>query len=122
MSVMRITLPPRCAGGVYKITPSGTGSCVPLFDAGAASVAHRPARTGAPGATAAVGSNVSETMYERPAAFTPVTIRRTFPGMSVLPFCSRASAGGAAARDDLRQTPPDDRASGDLDVEQGRVL
>jgi len=28
---------------------------------------------------------VSETMHERPALFTPVTIRRTFPGMSCLP-------------------------------------
>src|SRR5947208_3478719 len=31
MSVTRITLPPRCAGGVYKITQSGTGSCVNLI-------------------------------------------------------------------------------------------
>src|SRR5438093_2256205 len=97
MSVTRITLPPRCAGGVYKITPSGTGSCVPLFDDGAPSVVHRPARTGAPGATAAVGSSVSETMYERPAAFTPVTIRRTFPGMSVLLFVTAPQPGGLPA-------------------------
>src|SRR5881628_1100527 len=94
MSVTRITLPPRCAGGVYKTTPSGTGSCVPLFDDGAPSVVHRPARTGAPGATAAVGSSVSETMYERPAAFTPVTIRRTFPGMAVLLLIARLGRRG----------------------------
>src|SRR6266481_2655759 len=105
MSVTRMTLPPRESGGVRRMMPSGTGSAVPLFDDGAASVVHRPARTGAPGATAAVGSSVSETMYERPAAFTPVTIRRTFPGMSVL-----LRAVGSRAR------------SGDLDVEQRRVL
>jgi hypothetical protein len=62
--------------------PSGTGSAAPVFDAGADSVVHSPARTGAPGATAVVGSKVSEMMQERPAAFSPVTIRRTFPGMS----------------------------------------
>src|SRR2546426_2276147 len=101
MSVTRITLPPRCAGGVCKITPSGTGSCVPLFDAGAASDVHRPARTGAPGAAAAVGSRVSEAMYERPAAFTPVTIRRTFPGMSVLLFMIERPRVGRARVQDL---------------------
>src|SRR2546427_10819685 len=82
MSVTRMTLPPRCAGGVRRMMPSGTGSADPVFDAGAEAVVHRPARTGAPGATAAVGSSVSETMQERPAPFTAVTIRRTFPGMS----------------------------------------
>src|SRR2546427_717413 len=100
MSVTRMTLPPRWSGGVRRMMPSGTGSAVPLFDAGAESVVHRPAGTGAPGATAAVGSSVSETMHERPALFTPVTIRRTFPG--ILPT--------------LRSS------SGDLDVEQRRVL
>src|SRR5207244_3214971 len=111
MSVTRITLPPRCAGGVYKTTPSGTGSCVPLFDDGAASVVHRPARTGAPGATAAVGSSVSETMYERPAAFTPVTIRRTFPGMAVLLLIARLGAG-PQPRDGLQRAPPGDPRRG----------
>src|SRR5216684_2790842 len=98
MSVTRMTLPPRESGGVRRMMPSGTGSAVPLFDVGAESVVHRPARTGAPGATAAVGSSVSETMHERPALFTPVTIRRTFPG--ILPT--------------LRSS------SGDLDAEQAR--
>src|SRR5713226_7537837 len=60
------------------IIPSGTGSCPPLFDAGEASVVHSPTRTGSSGATSAVGSSVSERMQERPASFTPVTIRRTF--------------------------------------------
>src|SRR2546426_3532342 len=108
MSVTRITLPPRCAGGVYKTTPSGTGSRVSLFDDGAASVVHRPARTGAPGATAAVGSSVSETMYERPAAFTPVTIRRTFPGMAVLLSIAAPRPAGAPAprRPAARTTGP----------------
>src|SRR5687768_5530381 len=60
------------------ITPSGTGSYAPSFDTGEASVAHKPTRTGSPGATSAVGRCVSERMQERPASFTPVTIRRTF--------------------------------------------
>ena len=83
MSVMRMTLPPRWAGGVRVITPSGTGSCIPLFDAGADSVVHNPTRTGSPGATSAFGSSISEMMHDRPASFTPVTIRRTFPDMMV---------------------------------------
>src|SRR4029450_6933229 len=99
MSVMRMTLPPRCAGGVFKIDPSGTGSAVPLFDDGEASVVHRPIRTGSPAGIVAVGSSVSETMGEGPAAFSPVTIRRTFPGI----FSLRS-------------------LSGDLDVEQRRIL
>ena len=74
--------------------PSGTGSADPVFDAGAESVVHRPARTGAPGATAAVGSSVSETMQERPTPFTPVTIRRTFPGMSFSYVVEPATASG----------------------------
>src|SRR5438132_6776331 len=85
MSVVRTTVPPRWAGGVCMITPSGTGSSVPSFEAGAALVVHKPVRTGAPGATGAVGSIVSETMKERPAALTPVTILRTLPGMSASP-------------------------------------
>src|SRR5262245_54542481 len=83
MSVIRMTEPPRWGGGVRRITPSGTGSSVPLFDAGADVVIQRPVRTRSPGATSAVGSLVSERMQERPDAFTPVTIRRTFPGMSI---------------------------------------
>src|SRR5262245_21602445 len=79
--------------------PSGTGSVAPLFDDGAASVVHRPIRTGSPPGIVAVGKSVSERMHERPAVFTPVTIRRTFPG--IFPLRSR---------------------SGDLDVEQRRVL
>src|SRR2546430_7881674 len=66
-------------------TPSGTGSCAPSFDAGAAVVAHKPVRTGEPGATAAVGNIVSERMNERPAALTPVTILRTLPGIAGSP-------------------------------------
>ncbi len=46
------------------------------------------------GATAAVGSSVSETMHERPALFTPVTIRRTFPGMSFSYVVEPATASG----------------------------
>src|SRR2546425_12205879 len=109
MSVTRMTLPPRWSGGVRRMMPSGTGSAAPLFDAGAESVVHRPARTGEPGATSAVGSSGSETMQERPAAFTPVTIRRTLPGLSFSyvvggRLCRRASHrvgaphGHAAAR------------------------
>src|SRR5712691_1893818 len=75
------TVPPISTGGILGITPSGTGSCTPAFDAGADSVIQRPALTGSPGATSAVGRFVSERMYERPAAFTAVTMRRTFPGM-----------------------------------------
>src|SRR2546426_9337041 len=82
MSVTRMTLPPRWSGGVRRMMPSGTGSADPLFDAGAESVVHRPARTGALGATAAGRGSVSETMQERPAPVTPVTIRRTLPGMA----------------------------------------
>src|SRR5207253_4168687 len=67
------------------ITPSGTGSCAPSFDDGAAVVAHKPVRTGEPGATAAVGNIVSERMNERPAALTPVTILRTLPGIAGSP-------------------------------------
>src|SRR3989442_14080150 len=74
MSVMRMTLPPRWAGGVRVITPSGTGSCIPLFDAGADSVVHNPTRTGSPGATSAFGSSVSERMHERPAPFEPKSV------------------------------------------------
>src|SRR5262245_65699619 len=88
--MMRKTEPPRFAGGIRAITPSGTGSAAPAFDAGAASVIQSPARTGAPVATSAVGICVSETMYERPAAFTPVTILRTLPGMSVPPLSALA--------------------------------
>jgi len=62
------------------ITPSGAGSCSTL-KAGAELVVQSPVRTAAPGATGAVGSIVSETMTERPAALTPVTILRTLPGM-----------------------------------------
>src|SRR5439155_18521707 len=80
MSVMRTTVPPRWAGGVCMITPSGTGSFTWL-EAGAELVVHKPVRTGAPGATGAAGSIVSETMQERPAPLTPVTILRTFPGI-----------------------------------------
>src|SRR5437867_8668316 len=122
MSVTRITLPPRCAGGVYKITPSGTGSCVPLFDDGAPSVVHRPARTGAPGATAAVGSSVSETMYESPAAFTPVTVRRTFPGMSVLLFVAAPQPAGPLPATTCGAHLRAIARSGNLDVEQWRIL
>src|SRR5438034_727986 len=60
--------------------PSGTGSLA-TFDAGATSVVHNPTRTACPGATSPAGNRVSDTMHERPAAFTPVTIRRTLPGM-----------------------------------------
>src|SRR5262245_12211580 len=62
------------------ITPSGTGSAS-WFEAGAELVCQSPVRTAAPGATGAVGSIVSETMWERPAALTPVTILRTLPGI-----------------------------------------
>src|SRR5262245_36595750 len=86
MSVIRMTDPPRWGGGVRGITPSGTGSSIPLFEAGAPVVIQRPARTRSPGATSAVGSLVSDRMHERPDAFTPVTIRRTFPGMSFPPL------------------------------------
>src|SRR6059036_3147635 len=112
MSVMRTTVPPRWAGGVCMITPSGTGSSVPSFEAGAALVVHKPVRTGAPGATGAVGSIVSERMKERPAALTPVRILRTLPGMSRSPsgllqgelnepVGSRLLVEVAARRDDL---------------------
>src|SRR5712671_5346118 len=67
------------------ITPSGTGSWVPSFEAGAELVVHKPVRTGAPGATGAVGNIASERMKERPAALTLVTILRTFPGTSAPP-------------------------------------
>src|SRR5882672_2477115 len=96
---MRMTLPPRWAGGVRKIDPSGTGSVAPLFEDGAASVVHSPILTASPPGMVADGSRASERMHERPAAFTPVTIRRTFPGIVSLRSLS-----------------------GDLDVEQRRVL
>src|SRR5262245_58648630 len=63
------------------MTPSETGSCVPLFDGRGVSVVHRPTRTASPGATSPAGNRTSERMYDRPASFTPVTIRRTLPGM-----------------------------------------
>src|SRR5262249_37434420 len=78
-SMTRKTLPPRAAGGMRMMTPSGTGSGL-VFDAGAVSVIHSPARTGSRGPTSAAGIRVSETMHERPLSFTPVTIRRIFPG------------------------------------------
>src|SRR5262245_7135521 len=84
MSVIRTTVPPRLAGGVCMITPSGTGS-LSWFEAGEALVVQSPVRTAAPAATGAVGSIVSETMMDRPAALTPVTILRTLPGMSRSP-------------------------------------
>src|SRR5204863_5185379 len=86
-----------------------------------ASVVHRPARTGAPGAPAAVGSSVSETMYERPAAFTPVTIRRTFPGMSVLLFIAAPRPAGPLPATTCGAHLRTIARSGDLDVEQRRV-
>src|SRR5215468_6912932 len=66
------------------ITPSGTGSAS-WFEAGAELVCQSPVRTGAPEATGAVGSIVSETMHERPEALTPVTILRTLPGIPPSP-------------------------------------
>src|SRR5262245_18570634 len=114
MSVIRTTVPPRWSGGVRKITPSGTGSA-PTFEAGAASVCHRPARTACPGATSPAGNLVSETMQERPAAFTPVTIRRTLPGMVEPPWSGLleretdervgplATVEAAAGRDDFSE-------------------
>src|SRR4051794_20624265 len=77
---MRMTVPPRLGGAILVSTPSGTGSSV-VFDAGAESVLHSPTRMGCPGARSPVGSSVSDTMYERPASLTPVTMRRIFPGM-----------------------------------------
>src|SRR5262245_60474143 len=66
------------------MTPSGTGS-VSWFEAGAVLVCQSPVRIAAPDATGAVGSIVSETMWERPAALTPVTILRTLPGIARSP-------------------------------------
>src|SRR4030095_12464510 len=114
MSVIRTTVPPRCAGGVCMITPSGTGSCVPSFDAGAALVVHKPVRAAAPGATAAVGDRVPERLNARRGAWTPVTILRTLPGIACSPSrllqgqlhelvgsrppCAIAAGGGGAPR------------------------
>src|SRR6266852_3414086 len=83
------------------IIPSGTGSCPPLFDAGEASVVHSPTRTGSSGATSAVGSSVSERMQERPASFTPVTIRRTFLFIILLLVHAPAFEGFGIAVEDL---------------------
>src|SRR5438132_8165287 len=133
MSVMRTTVPPRWAGGGCMITPAGTGSSVPSFEAGAALVVHKPVRTGAPGATGAVGSIVSERMKERPAALTPVTILRTLPGMPASP--SRLLQGQlnepvgprlfveiAAGRDDLFELRRRNRQSRDDLADAARLL
>src|SRR5213593_4880079 len=132
MSVMRTTVPPRCAGGVCMMTPSGTGSSS-RFEAGAQVVVQRPVRTGAPGATGAVGSIVSERMKERPAALTPVRILRTLPGMSRSPsgllqgelnepVGSRLLVEVAARRDDLLELRRRDRQPRDHIANAARLL
>src|SRR5262245_16511482 len=104
---MRMTLPPRCSGGVRTMTPSGTGSSVPSFDEGAAPVRQSPTRTACPAETSPAGKLRSETMYDRPCAFTPVTIRRTLPGiLPPLSVPSGRSDHGRAADPTHDRRPP----------------